>query len=398
MPSPRVFVSSTCYDLAAVRERMRGFIKSVGFEPVLSEYSDVLYDPRTGTHESCIREVENVDMVVLIVGSRFGGTALPEALSAVDMEELQKSSFDVSVLSDPSRLSVTQIEVLKAVELSIPVFAFVDGGVLHDRQVYLKNKHLSDQLNFPNIDKGETATFIFDFITFLNNRVTGNSVVPFSSVEGIEGHLLKQWSALFQRLLREQRENQESQRQFISISEQMDDLKSALISTIDAPDGRQAAKGVLRYRRLIDFLYGLEVSDPAVLVNSDTQFGALLSSAGIEYLVQLEGRSSVRRNLAAMLPKEGTGFYELRYPLSFLHRLSIDWHSFCQLKKKERQIVLDAVVENSDRRFLSARKIEEPFEEFYSERYVDKKLEHLNRVPVEEFFATRDDDEGLEVE
>ena len=37
MAVPRVFVSSTCYDLKYIRENLKYFIRSLGYEPVLSE-------------------------------------------------------------------------------------------------------------------------------------------------------------------------------------------------------------------------------------------------------------------------------------------------------------------------------------------------------------------------
>lgn len=85
MPSPKIFLSSTCYDLGIVREQLRSFFLRLGYDPILSEYSDILYDPRTHTHTSCIQEVPNADIVVVLIGSRFGGRAIPEALNAVDI-------------------------------------------------------------------------------------------------------------------------------------------------------------------------------------------------------------------------------------------------------------------------------------------------------------------------
>ena len=38
MSKTRIFLSSTCYDLAAVREHLRECILSLGHEPLLSEY------------------------------------------------------------------------------------------------------------------------------------------------------------------------------------------------------------------------------------------------------------------------------------------------------------------------------------------------------------------------
>ena len=161
MAIPRIFISSTCYDLGNARDQLRNFILNLGYEPVMSEYSDILFDPRTHTHTSCLNEVQNVDMLILLIGSRFGGQAIPEALSTVDIEKLEKSSFDTEILDNPEKLSVTQLEVLKSIEYSIPVFAFVDDKVMHDHFVYQKNKDLSDKITYPSIEKQETAKYIF---------------------------------------------------------------------------------------------------------------------------------------------------------------------------------------------------------------------------------------------
>ena len=84
MSALRVFISSTCYDLGIARESLRKFIVSLGYEPVMSDYSDVLYDPRIHTHTSCIEEVKNCDILVLIIGGRFGGKAVGEAVSMIN--------------------------------------------------------------------------------------------------------------------------------------------------------------------------------------------------------------------------------------------------------------------------------------------------------------------------
>jgi hypothetical protein len=181
------------------REQLRAFLLRLGYDPILSEYSDVLYDPRTHTHTSCIQDVPNADMVVLLIGSRFGGRAVPEALSLIDLENLVNSSFDVTVLKDPEKLSITQLEVLKAIDASVPVFAFVEETVMHDQRVYQNNKDLSEKIKFPSIDKPDTAKYIFEFISFLHHRNKGNAVIPFSRISDIETHLLKQWGSLFQK-------------------------------------------------------------------------------------------------------------------------------------------------------------------------------------------------------
>jgi hypothetical protein len=41
MATPRVFISSTCYDLKYIRENLKFFIQNAGYEPVLSEEGNV---------------------------------------------------------------------------------------------------------------------------------------------------------------------------------------------------------------------------------------------------------------------------------------------------------------------------------------------------------------------
>jgi hypothetical protein len=323
------------------REQIRSFLVRIGYEPILSEYSDILYDPRLHTHTSCIREVPNADLVILMIGSRFGGRGIPEALSTVDLENLAKASFDVSVLTEPEKLSITQLEVLKAIDSGVPVFAFVDDRVMHDYYVYQKNKDITDKIKFPSVEKMESAKYIFEFISFLLHRGTGNSVVTFSKIDDIETHLKKQWGALFQQLLREQREQTADARKMFTISEQIEDLKTAMMSTITNAATRDVARGVLKYRRLLDFLSGLAFGDPSTVTTSTCSFEGLLEKAGIVEVREIVAiRSSLGRS--ALLKADGT-FYEMRYPQESLGRLSADWRSFSLLATQVRQVIFEAI-------------------------------------------------------
>ncbi len=88
MSKLKVFVSSTCYDLSSVRLGLKRFIEEeLGYEAVLSDQQDILYDPRIHTHTACIEEVKNSDLMILIIGSRFGGQATEEALDRIDLKK-----------------------------------------------------------------------------------------------------------------------------------------------------------------------------------------------------------------------------------------------------------------------------------------------------------------------
>ena len=162
MAALRVFVSSTCYDLSVIRSQLRQFIERLGHEPVMSDYNDVVYDPASHTHTSCIDEVAGVDAVVVIIGSRFGGTVVPQALQSVDVDALKSISKSHEILKTKEKLSITQLEVLKAIERSVPVFAFVDQRVMHDHATYEKNKAktIAAEIEYDSIDKPETAKYV----------------------------------------------------------------------------------------------------------------------------------------------------------------------------------------------------------------------------------------------
>jgi len=111
MASLRIFVSSTCFDLGPIRGQIRTFINSMGYEPIMSDYNDVLYDPRIHTHTSCIEEIATCDLIILIVGARFGGKAIPEAISKVDFDDILEKSKSVDHLKRKENISITQLEI-----------------------------------------------------------------------------------------------------------------------------------------------------------------------------------------------------------------------------------------------------------------------------------------------
>ena len=192
-----VFISSTCYDLGSIRAQLRKSLTDLGHEPVLSDYGNVLFDPRFHTHTSCVKEVENADVLVLIIGGRFGGTAVPQALSELEPGPLPAIP-----------MSITQAEAICAIKRDIPIYTFVDKDVWSDHATYEINKSnsafLASKVKFPSIEKPHTATYIFEFINFIRLRPTNNSFFTFTSVEDIESALRGQWSAYFRKLLKEQ--------------------------------------------------------------------------------------------------------------------------------------------------------------------------------------------------
>lgn len=176
MATPKVFVSSTCFDLKEVRDSISRFIKSFGFEPILSEHGDVFYHPDLHTHEACIHEVSNCQLFILIIGGRFGGT------------------YD----SDKQK-SITNAEYEAAKESNIPVFTYIKKGVYDNHHTFQanKNKDFVKNMDFPHIEKQDNAINIFNFIDQVRKSKTNNAFETFETANEIEIHLRKQWAGMF---------------------------------------------------------------------------------------------------------------------------------------------------------------------------------------------------------
>lgn len=115
--APTVMVSSTYYDLRQVRADLEEFIDhDIGYIPLLSEFSSFPIDPDKKTIENCrIRVNENADILVLIIGGRYGH------------------------VESASNKSVTNLEYLAARTKGIPIYAFVEKQTLISLPLWEKN-------------------------------------------------------------------------------------------------------------------------------------------------------------------------------------------------------------------------------------------------------------------
>ncbi len=378
MAKLRIFVSSTCYDLGVIRSELRPFITALGHEPIMSDYADILYDPRSHTHDSCIKEIPNCDMVVLIIGPRFGGTGIPSVLENFDFDRLSSMSSKTALLEHKDKLSITQLEILKAAEQSIPVYAFVDDKVFHDHHVYEKNKGKPEVINaieFPSIQKKDTAKYIFEFINFLTHRTHNNSITPFSRLDDIKENLIGQWSQLFQRLLSENRTRSIESRRYLDFSERLEDLKSVVMASIATPDLRDTARGAIQFRHMLTFLSSLHSPNLKDLLTSDLSWEELLLKFEIIEIREINRDDNRIRPELFLLRNDGT-FYRCRYSPSVIEDIRIDWSNFTQIDKDSRTAIIDATLEDRDsRRHRGIFHVNKNFEEYFEEKYPQENLE-----------------------
>lgn len=180
---PRIFVSSTFYDLKYIREDISNFIKSHDFEPIMFEDGDIGYSPYTPLDKSCYEAMESADMAVLIIGGNYGSPASGE----------KEDPFEEFI-------SVTRSEFKKAVEKGIPVFVFVDANVYAEYGIYeLNSKEIESGLL--NIKFRATKSInVFRFIREIKN-LKEIAITEFDKVFVIKDFLSKQWADMFKNYL-----------------------------------------------------------------------------------------------------------------------------------------------------------------------------------------------------
>jgi CheY-like chemotaxis protein len=128
----KIFVSSTCYDLSQIRADLFDFISNLGYQPVLSEYSSFPIDPNTDTINNCIENVKSSDILILIIGNRYGS--------------LTKSGK-----------SITNTEYLYAKQLGIPIYVFIYKPITVLIDVWRHNKDADFSHSVEN-------TMVFEFV------------------------------------------------------------------------------------------------------------------------------------------------------------------------------------------------------------------------------------------
>lgn len=353
MPAPRIFVSSTCYDLGVVRSELRSFIDDIGYEPHMSEYSDLLFDPRIHTQTSCLQEIDGCDLLIVIIGRRFGGKSIPAAIKAVDFSAIESASISTEVLKSKENLSITQLEVLKAIEKNVPVFAFVDAGVLNDHFTYEKNKDKSvaTEIEYPNVERQETARYIFEFINFIRHRSSGNSVIGFTHLDDIRVHLRKQWAALFQRLLYEQRFKREEARRIDFLANQIADIKTAIFASLSTSQLKDTARGAIQFRGLVDFVFSAargSINARSVL-RRDMSWPEILKELKI---VEIKSEAETNRGAfdrLVLLLEDGT-YFRARSSAAFISALEAKWEEFRKVDSTTKNAIIDALTEFMDSR------------------------------------------------
>lgn len=163
MAKPRIFISSTCFDLNDIRSELTAFLESYNFEVINSQLKNFGVTPQKHSHSACLDQIKNADYLIVIIGKRRGGTFVN------------------------SEKSITNEEYNLALKLGIPVIVFVDRQVEATMPLYKKNP-TADFLSVVD-DKR-----IFHFIEFIKSGSEDNWVHNYSNIIDIKDILKTQFS------------------------------------------------------------------------------------------------------------------------------------------------------------------------------------------------------------
>lgn len=172
MAAPRVFISSTYYDLKHVRNDIGDFIKNLGYMPVMHDKGGVAYTQTDTLENSCYSELATCDIVICIIGNHFG---------------TQSSASD---------FSITMEELKSAIKNKKKIYIFIAKDVYIENRTYLQNKE-SEHFKPAYADDIK----IHEFIDDLRQTVKNNPIEPFDTTADIIESLKNQFAGLFQNLL-----------------------------------------------------------------------------------------------------------------------------------------------------------------------------------------------------
>lgn len=169
MAKLNIFVSSTCYDLNQIRKDLNEAIISLGHTPIMCENTDFSVNPHSTNTENCLKNVEEADVFVLVIGNRYG---------------YQDAN---------TGKSITNSEFLKAVEKSIPIYTFTLKQMVYVFDVWKANP----DANFSSI---VDSNKIFEFIDDVRYK-SGRWNFTFENAQDIIATLKDQLSSLFKESL-----------------------------------------------------------------------------------------------------------------------------------------------------------------------------------------------------
>lgn len=200
MAKPRIFISSTYYDLKQTREDISSFIETLGYESVRNEEGNIPYGNNENLEAYCYKEINNIDILVSIIGGRFGSQA------------------------NESCWSISNEELKTAIKHNKQVYIFIDKNVYTEYEIYIINKN-NDSVKYKFADDVR----IYQFIEEIKGLASNNNIKSFDTSADILHYLKEQLAGLFQSFLDSQSKTKE-----YNLAQKLENVTKNLENTIDS--------------------------------------------------------------------------------------------------------------------------------------------------------------------
>lgn len=199
MATPRLFVSSTCYDLQEIRFQLRNFIREFGYDAVMSDFDDIFYNYESHVQDSCLDEISKCQLFILVVGNNYG---------SIYHQDKQDNKIPDSV---------TLREFRKALEVKVYKHIFINKFVDYDYKNYKRalDKATLKYFQENNVPDAEIETarttiktdfdevyhfpyesykYVFYFLDIIHDLKENNAINGFETFADIKETLRKQWA------------------------------------------------------------------------------------------------------------------------------------------------------------------------------------------------------------
>jgi hypothetical protein len=257
---PRIFVSSTIRDLNYLRDGIREVIEDLEYYPVMSDYGEVGYLNPSTAAESCYGSVKQCQMVILIVGERYG-------------------------MTDEQGMSVTHREFNAARDENIPIITFVDPRVLSFKQVFdaVRNPDLWKEFKVMDNPRGT-----FQLLDDIQASSSYNGIISFTSVSDAKKKLKLQIAEFVGARLGEM--VQPARKELQEVLAQITTIRNQLTNIAPPPQAEESKRYLLIMRYLLEDKH----SEYHRLIDNlcrdvDVAIGRLAKSQTIEEFVKAGG-------------------------------------------------------------------------------------------------------------
>jgi len=118
---PKVFVSSTCFDLIDLRAEVEAELKLMGCAPIMSDRQSAEFEvsPDANSIQTCLNNIQNADYVIIILSQRYGPS-------------LKDAGFE--------DVSATHLEYREARRFRRPILFYVRDRLESDFAIWKRNK------------------------------------------------------------------------------------------------------------------------------------------------------------------------------------------------------------------------------------------------------------------